>query len=69
MKSGECLPGDDRSPAQEYTGWHATAALILLLFICFSASCGEEDFSIGGPLPTRPSVAATNPSATPDQGF
>lgn len=66
MKSGKWLPKGDRPPAVEHTGWHAIAALILLLLLGASASCGDEDFTVGGPLPSRPSVGATNPSATPD---
>jgi hypothetical protein len=69
MKSGAWLPSDNRPPAAEHTGWHAIAALVLLLVLVFSASCGDEDFVVGGPLPSRPSVAATNPSATPDDNF
>ena len=69
MASGEWLPSDQRPPAVEHTGWHAIAALILLISLLFGMSCGDEDFVIGGPLPSRPSVAATNPSNTPDDNF
>jgi hypothetical protein len=66
MSMGEWLRSDNQRPAKEHTGWHAIAAILLLLFVCMSSSCGEEDFTVGGPLPSRPSVAGTNPSATPD---
>ncbi len=69
MASGEWLPSSNRPPATEHTGWHATAALVLLVLLCLSASCGDEDFTVGGPLPSRPSVGATNPAATPDDNF
>jgi hypothetical protein len=65
MNSGEWLPGDNRQPV-ERTGWHALIAVALLLVVSMLGACGEEDFTVGGPLPTRPSVNATNPSETHD---
>jgi hypothetical protein len=65
MKSGEWPPGDNQQPA-EHTGLHALIAVALLVLVSMMGACGEEDFTVGGPLPTRPSVDATNPSATPD---
>ena len=60
MKSGEWLPGDNRRPVDR-TGWHALFAIALLLLIStMGVSCGDEDFTVGGPLPSRPTVDATN---------
>lgn len=66
MSMGERLTSGNPPPATDHTAWHAIAAAILLLIVCMSASCGDEDFTVGGPLPSRPSIPATNPSATPD---
>ena len=60
MKSGEWLPGNNRWPV-ERTGLHALLAIALLLFLSMmGGACGDEDFTIGGPLPSRPTVDATN---------
>ena len=64
MKSGAWLPGDNRRSV-EHTRLHAILALILLLLVSMMGACGEEDFTVGGPLPTRPSVDATNPTGNP----
>lgn len=58
---------DTASRVADHTGWHACIAAVLLLgLIVGLGACGDEDFSIGGPLPSRPTSNATNPSATPD---
>jgi hypothetical protein len=58
-------------PAADHSVWHACIAAVVLvvLFIMFGG-CGDEDFTIGGPLPSRPTggVTGTVPSATPDEG-
>lgn len=69
MKIGEGLPNDKTATANERTGWHALAAVTLLLLLLAVSSCGEEDFTVGGPLPTRPPVTGTSPTSTPDDGF
>jgi hypothetical protein len=68
--SSDWLQADNRRSAPESTGWHAVAAVgLILLLLTTMGACGEEDFTVGGPLPTRPSVGATRPSATPDDDF
>jgi len=58
-------PSDNKRQAAERTGLHAVIALILLvLVLSMLGACGDEDFTIGGPLPSRPSVDATNPTRT-----
>lgn len=67
MKSGSPIQHDTASPVSERIGWHACiAAVVLVALIVGLGACGDEDFSIGGPLPSRPTSNATNPSATPD---
>lgn len=69
MKRSAWLPNENRPPASEHTGWHAIAAFGLLFLLCLSASCGEEDFSVGGPLPTRPPAGTGSPAPTPTEDF
>ena len=67
MARSTLIPDDTPSGGNERTGWHACiAAAVLIALVLSIGACGDEDFTVGGPLPMLPTVNATNPSATPD---
>lgn len=67
MRGGAQKRDDDRQPKNDHAGWHLCVAAAVLFVAFFSlGACGDEDFTVGGPLPTFPTVDATNPSVTPD---
>jgi hypothetical protein len=63
-------PEGNKKPRSDHAVLHLCLAAAVLAVAFFSlGACGDEDFTVGGPLPSRPTVDATNPSATPDDDF